>query len=66
MPRAVVEQSDSIVITVREACGAGMHLLMASACALLLGAKQLDARRDCATLMADASGDAKFVMSVVP
>ena len=25
MPRAVVEQSDSIVITVREACGAGMH-----------------------------------------
>ena len=25
MPRAVVQQSDSIVITVREACGAGMH-----------------------------------------
>jgi hypothetical protein len=25
IPRAVVEQPDSIVITVREACGAGMH-----------------------------------------
>jgi hypothetical protein len=25
MPRAVVEQPDSVVITVREACGAGMH-----------------------------------------
>jgi len=25
MPRAVVQQPDSIVITVREACGAGMH-----------------------------------------
>ena len=25
MPRAVVHQSDSIIVTVREACGAGMH-----------------------------------------
>jgi hypothetical protein len=25
MPRAAVQQPDSIVITVREACGAGMH-----------------------------------------
>jgi hypothetical protein len=25
MPRVVVEQPDSIVMTVREACGAGMH-----------------------------------------
>ena len=25
MPRAVIQQPDSLVITVREACGAGMH-----------------------------------------
>jgi hypothetical protein len=25
MPRAAIEQSDSLVTSVREACGAGMH-----------------------------------------
>lgn len=39
MPRAAVQQPDSLVTTVREACGAGMIVLMVSACVHPLGVK---------------------------
>ena len=55
MPRAVIQQPDSLVTTVREACGAGMHRVNGVCVRMPLGVKQPGALQDYATSAAAAS-----------
>ena len=55
MPRPVVQQPDSIVITVREACGAGMHCVNGVCVRTPARRQQPGARRACATSTVAAS-----------